>query len=587
MKLVIIIVIAFVLLIPVSAFAQSYTGVLKLDSIPSNFKEGGIITFSGTLTTTNGKFVSDATIYIKDDVDFGRDSVMGTITTDKSGKFSATWKAVSRTSGSYDFYAIYEGGGDVSKSRSATYTVTVSGTSSSSGYSENTSYSNTKITLDRFVNSAKIGQMVTFSGQLTANGNGLDNSVVYIKDEDFADFNDVLITTTTDSNGKFSGTWKVKNVDSKDRQFSSLILDLYGGFGGATQLNHIYNIAEANTVEVYAEFVGNNKYSKSKTCLIENVDGVRQENCNNRILSIQDDSSFKNLIVSTVLNEMGVSTSGVDSLESILSNQADTTDAANFENFLLKSLQDELELGNTDLSITEMLELLENPSLATKYNTSPSYPTTTVPKPTPKITTNLDYDNDGIPDFRDKCKYVKENYNGYEDTDGCLDIKPIITTTKPLFETYNPQFDMAEAVKAKQAYEAKQKQEAIQKQLQKQEVQVLQKQSYDKLAILKNDISVSEQSLKQMTSNSDEQKKILDKAWNLLKNTQELQSQIEDRYEKGDDSIGFTLYDNAKMYYNLHPGDSENIGDNLKEISKLVDQAQKIKPKTCFLFWCW
>ena len=98
MKPVIIIAIAFVLFSSIfvinSAFAQSYTGVLKLDSIPSNVKAGGIITFSGTLTTTDGRVVQDATIYIKDDVDFDIDTVLGTVTTDESGKFSADWKAV-------------------------------------------------------------------------------------------------------------------------------------------------------------------------------------------------------------------------------------------------------------------------------------------------------------------------------------------------------------------------------------------------------------------------------------------------------------------------------------------------------------
>jgi len=231
--------------------------------------------------------------------------------------------------------------------------------------------------------------------------------------------------------------------------------------GGVTQLNYVYNIAEANTVEIYAEFEGNNQYSKSNTCLIENVDGVLQSNCYNKILLIQDDSSFQNLIVSVVLSEMGV---GTGSLESILTNQADSTDFANFEDLLLEALQDELDLGNTDLSMQEMLELLEDPSLAVNYKTSQPKTTTNLDSdgdgipdsldqcdyqketfnnyidfdgcpdtkpPTPNINirnTVSDYDNDGIPDYRDECMYIKENYNGYEDTDGCLDIKPIITT---------------------------------------------------------------------------------------------------------------------------------------------------------------
>jgi len=383
-KPVIIIAIAVVLLIPVSidvVFAQSYTGVLKLDSIPSSVKTGDTITFSGTFITTNGGKVTDALIYIKDDIAFGSDTVLVTVTTDNNGKFSATWEAVLRSSGSYDFYAIYEGGGDVSKSRSPNQSVTVtsSGSSSptdSSSYSSSPSYIPTKITLDKFSNSAKIGQIITFSGKLTANGKGLANAEIIIKDEDLADLNDFLTSTTTDSTGKFSANWKVKNVDSGDRKLIALFADFLGGLGGVTQANYLYNIFEANTVEIYAEFVGNNQYSKSNTCLFENVDGVLQSN----------DSSFENLIVSMVLSEMGVDT---DSLESILTNQADSTDVANFEDLLLEALQDELDLGDTDLSMQEMLDLLEDPSLAVNYNTVQSDTPTTVPEiisePTCKI----------------------------------------------------------------------------------------------------------------------------------------------------------------------------------------------------------
>ena len=395
MKFVIIIAIAFVLFSSIfvinSAFAQSYTGVLKLDSIPSNVKAGGIITFSGTLTTTDGRVVQDATIYIKDDVDFDIDTVLGTVTTDESGKFSADWKAVTRSSGSYDFYAVYEGGGNISSSRSVTQTVNVlsSETSSSSSYSASTTYTPTKIILDRFINSAKTGEIVTFSGKLTANGQGLSGKTVWIKDEDALDANDKLISTITDAAGKFSVNWKVRNTESGDRKFLALVLDFSGAFGGATQLNYIINLAQANTVEIYAEFEGNNQYSKSNTCLIENVDGVSQQNCNNKILSIQDDSSFENLIMSMVLSEMGVDIEGTNSLESILSNQADSTDFASFEGFLLDALQDELDLGDTDLSMQEMVDLLEDPSLAVNYNTVQSDTPITVPEiisePTCKI----------------------------------------------------------------------------------------------------------------------------------------------------------------------------------------------------------
>jgi len=371
-------VLVFSLFVP-TAFAQYYEAVLVLDPIPSQVFVGDTLTFSGQLFTTDDYVIQDAIILIKDDVDFGIDTVLGTLTTDENGEFVGEWEAELRLDGgAYDFYAYYDGASDVSYARSQTHSVTVF-TASGSSYvpsSTSSSYEPTEITLNSIPKTASIGQIITFSGKLTSNGKGLANTIVYIKDEDFADLNDFLTSATTDSAGKFSANWKVKNVDSGDRQFSALILDLYGGLGEATQLNHLYNLAEANTVEIYAEFEGNNQYSKSNTCLIENVDGVLQSNCYNNILSIQDDSSFENLIMSVLLSEIGVDIEGTDSLESILTNQANSMDVGNFEDLLLEALQDELDLGNTDLSMKQMLELLDDPSLASQYQSqsSPSPP---------------------------------------------------------------------------------------------------------------------------------------------------------------------------------------------------------------------
>jgi len=112
----------------VPADAQSSSSILVLEPIPSNVKSGETITFSGHLVTADMQYViTDATIYIKDNVDFDIDTILGTLTTDKDGKFSATWEAKPRSSGAYDFYAVYEGGYDFAKARSQTYSVRVSG----------------------------------------------------------------------------------------------------------------------------------------------------------------------------------------------------------------------------------------------------------------------------------------------------------------------------------------------------------------------------------------------------------------------------------------------------------------------------
>jgi len=97
------------LILSQQALAQQYSAILILDPIPSNVKHGTEITFSGQLYTTSDHVIQDATIYIKDDVDFGIDDVLGSVTTDENGEFVATWTAEPRSSGAWDFYATYEG----------------------------------------------------------------------------------------------------------------------------------------------------------------------------------------------------------------------------------------------------------------------------------------------------------------------------------------------------------------------------------------------------------------------------------------------------------------------------------------------
>jgi len=82
-----------------------YYSNLVLDSIPSVVNSGDTITFSGTLFTQDGKYViSGKTIYIKDDIAFATDTVLGTVVTDNTGKFHATWKATPKNNGNtYNF----------------------------------------------------------------------------------------------------------------------------------------------------------------------------------------------------------------------------------------------------------------------------------------------------------------------------------------------------------------------------------------------------------------------------------------------------------------------------------------------------
>ena len=112
------------------AFAQTTSLTLILDPLPSTVQAGNTITFSGVLLTADQQYyIPNATIYIKDDVSFGSDIVMGTVTTsNEDGTFSATWTATPRSDGgAYDFFAVFEGTSDLGYSRSQEYAISVIG----------------------------------------------------------------------------------------------------------------------------------------------------------------------------------------------------------------------------------------------------------------------------------------------------------------------------------------------------------------------------------------------------------------------------------------------------------------------------
>ncbi len=168
-----------------------------------------------------------------------------------------------------------------------------------------------------------------------------------------------------------------------------------------------------------------------------------------------------------------------------------------------------------------------------------------------------DYDNDGICNDIDRCPNSSPNSDGY----GCPDKTKI------------------EKEKQEKIFQAN---EELKKQL-KGDVAILKTQSNDELLELKKGVQVAQEALKKLNPSSDN-KETVDKAWDLLKINQQKIVDIQKRVEKGDRQFGYGLYENAKSFYNLKSSNNQEIGANLEEISKLIEEAN---PKTCFLFWCW
>lgn len=232
MKIILITILALFFINVNYAYSQSYQAALILDPISSQVKSGDTILFSGQLTTSDGQYViPQRTIYIKDDVDFGTDEILGSVQTDDNGEFSATWTTTPRKSGAYDFYAVFEGDDYVTKARSKTYSVTVY-YSDSSGYSGTTptqkypNYYETRIILDPIQSSIYAGESIRLTGTLNSNSKPVPNAVVKIMEDDPLSSDQLLSSGRTDSKGRFAISWQVS------KGYFETDFDIYATFDG-------------------------------------------------------------------------------------------------------------------------------------------------------------------------------------------------------------------------------------------------------------------------------------------------------------------------------------------------------------------
>lgn len=209
-----------------SAHAQTYVGYVTLEQIPANVRTGETVTFSGQLITGQGSPVSGATVYIKDDVDLGSDTVVKALVTGDDGRFSGTWTAQLRGSGAWDFYAAFDGSRQVGEARSPTQSVRVSSSYSADPAGGSDSKYRTSITLDAVPASAHAGDLVAFTGSLTAHGQPLAGATVNVYEDDPLQFDQLLGSGATGSGGTFSITWRAE-ASRIEADF-----DVYASYGG-------------------------------------------------------------------------------------------------------------------------------------------------------------------------------------------------------------------------------------------------------------------------------------------------------------------------------------------------------------------
>jgi len=214
---------------------------------------------------------------------------------------------------------------------------------------------------------------------------------------------------------------------------------------------------------------------------------------------------------------------------------------------------------------TSVTKGFSSPKIVTEEPSNPEQP--------PNIF-NLDTDNDGIIDSLDLCPFVAETYNGYFDNDGCPDTKPIVVPKQESESEYKDRASFSQST-----YKTK----------------------IDKL---KSGIETAENSLSGLEYESPDAQKKIEQAWKMRWSALEKLDQAKVKWDIGVNEIDNQNFRTAIINFKGIEADSESIGNNLKWITSIIEDTEKLeneyqslkgsesqekeeKQKFCFLFWCW
>lgn len=194
------VIVCVMVLATVGACGQAYGSTLTLDPIPGWVYVDQVVMFTGTLTN-GGYAVSGATVWICEDDPFVPDECLAWGTTNHAGGFVIPWVAKAGwVETEFDIYADFKGNGQYSRDRSPNQYMNVYKLGGS-------------ITLDPIPTSAAFGEVIALSGTLVLDGRNPEGAIVYIKDEDMWNPDDLLTSAYVDAAGRFSTYWVVDDVD--------------------------------------------------------------------------------------------------------------------------------------------------------------------------------------------------------------------------------------------------------------------------------------------------------------------------------------------------------------------------------------
>ena len=185
------------------AFTPAYglSSTLVLDPIPDQAHTGDKMAFTGTLAG-GGSALPGRTVWICEDDPLWPDECFAIGTTDGAGRFHIEWTVRdSAVETDFDIYAKFNGDSRYDSDQTLRQEMSVY------------ELRGGRLTLDPVQDSAWFGEVVEMSGTLYLEGRSPEGSLVYIKDEDTFNPDDLLATAHVDASGRFTTYWIAQDVD--------------------------------------------------------------------------------------------------------------------------------------------------------------------------------------------------------------------------------------------------------------------------------------------------------------------------------------------------------------------------------------
>lgn len=611
------------------AYAQTLQATLTLDSLPSSVNDGDTITFSGQLATSDGQYVvPNRIVHIKDNVQLALDTFIGDLTTDANGKFTGTWKVVSKNDGTdYHIYAVFEGDDKVQSARSQTFTVSVASTSQTQ--SQSTSQTQTSPQIKNYYIYAEpvpdyatsyAGDAIYYATKAWENAN--PNIKFYIAPD--AQHSDLLVQWVKDF-GSVNGRM--------GQEYSGHLINVGLGDGscnGQWQPYSANTVAHIATHEI-GHFLGLQHSSDPNDIMYpttpQNYGIVKYEqnlapaySWFIPICSTKDVTSYY-YSVSIDDPKYGVdiyfipSKSESDNVMAGNAFQYYSGDGCHGENYLsYANTCDGVGAGSGLLIMTDK-RVTNNLAKITVTLTEQPTSLTTVQQTISKVhqyrniseSEQSQQENQALSQAKTQADLQKSQADALaaQAQAAASDAQAQAEALKRETENAKAQAQAdiasanekaqaeADAAKAQaQAEEDKAKLEAENKIKQV-------SQAYDKKAFyrgqidsIENSLKDAEQSLSGLKFESSDAKKKIDQAWQEKSLVEQDISNAEDYWLKGSDALNNTDGSLAVSYFDNITSNTVSGGNHLHTISNIIDDAKKTedqykKSRFCFLWWCW